>query len=379
MFFSAAARQSVLQYKQKERRIPFDTYNFPVLVQDKNGKDVKRYKSVRVWDGSKDTIRQAIRDTFGPFRDVAEVCGWSEKEMMKEFRSNVMIGEGKDKFDEALEEDDIDYDNPGADNFELTLANLADIAAEQKFPANKVDVLLRELTLEYAMKYYAHKPTTYLRERKAIEKASEELHRIDGTQPTDEMKKEEFLQSLGEDNIHWLFEVDQGDRDNMTREEIAARLDAHLKKEVEEAKRNLKNNKVSKKNDEDSEEDAKANGTENRGTKRNNPDDDSGEESGEETSNAEIKTKGKANKKKYLNAWERPCDFHPGTNCTFDKCPCNAHPRNNNFNREEALKVLSSPTCPAWYKKHCNRFNVQQQQQQQQQQQRQQRQQQQPQ
>merc|ERR1739845_38659 len=112
----------------------------------------------------------------------------------------------------------------------------------------------------------------------------------------------------GEDNIHWLFEVDQGDRDNMTREEIAARLDVHLKKEVEEAKRNLKNNKVSKEYDEDSEEDAKANGTENRGTKRNNPDDDSGEESGDETSNAEIKTKGKANKKKYLNASERPCD-----------------------------------------------------------------------
>ena len=160
--FSATAKLSVLQYKPKGRRTPAETYNFPVLVQDNNGKDVKRYKSVSVWDGHKSSIRQAIRDTYEPFRDVADECGWTEREMLKEFRTNVMEGEGKDKFDEALDEDDIDYDNPSADDFELTLANLLTVAAEHKFPANKVDVYLRELTLEHAITHYGHKPTVYL-------------------------------------------------------------------------------------------------------------------------------------------------------------------------------------------------------------------------
>ena len=162
--FSATAKLSVLQYKQKNRAHcnPAETYNFPVIVEDKNGKDVKRYKSVSVWDGHKNSIRQAIRDTYEPFRDVADACGWTEREMMKEFRTNVMDGEGKEKFDEALEEDDIDYDNPSADDFELTLANLLTVAAEHKFPANKVDVYLRELTLEHAITHYGHKPTVYL-------------------------------------------------------------------------------------------------------------------------------------------------------------------------------------------------------------------------
>ena len=66
--FSATANLSVLKYKQKGHNpVGAGTYKFPVIVEDNNGKDVKRYKSVSVWDGHKNSIRQAIRDTYEPF------------------------------------------------------------------------------------------------------------------------------------------------------------------------------------------------------------------------------------------------------------------------------------------------------------------------
>ena len=269
--FSATAKLSVLQYKPKGRRTPAETYNFPVLVQDNNGKDVKRYKSVSVWDGHKSSIRQAIRDTYEPFRDVADECGWTEREMLKEFRSNVMEGEGKDKFDEALDEDDIDYDNPSADDFEL--------------------------------------------------------------------KKEEFIQSLGEENIHWLFEVDQGDRDNMTREDIADRLDAHLKKEVEEAQKKVKSRKGGG---------GSGNG-------------DSSERSGDSSKRFGKRKRGGRSdrngggKRARTPRDNEPCPFHNGSH-DFGKCAASPFKSNNNYDEWACKKILGRKDIEKdhpWYVKAC--------------------------
>ena len=60
------------------------------------------------------------------------------------------------------------------------------------------------------------------------------MHHIPGTEPSEEQMKDQFIRALGEKNIHWLFEIDQGDHDKMAQEEIANRLDAHLKEEVKE-------------------------------------------------------------------------------------------------------------------------------------------------
>ena len=132
LILSAAAKRSVLKYRPKESGISFETQDFPVIITDKNNKDVKRVRRVKKWDGSKETIQQAIRDTYVPFKKVATECGWSEEEKIEEFQSNVLEGEGKIKFEEALEEDDIDPENPDPDDGDLALANLLDIAAEAR-------------------------------------------------------------------------------------------------------------------------------------------------------------------------------------------------------------------------------------------------------
>ena len=338
--FSATANLSVLKYKQKGRSpIGAGTYDFPVIEEDNNGKDVKRYKSVNIWDGHPKSIRQAIRDTYEPFREVATACGWSEEQMMKEFRTNVMDGDGKEKFDEALEEDDIDYHSPDADDFELTLANLLTIAAEHKYPANKVDVYLRELTLEYALTEYGHKPTVYLRERKAIERANDELQRIDGTQPSEAARKEEFIQSLGEENLHWLFEVDRGDRDNMTREDIADRLDAHLKKEVEEAQKKVKSRKGGG---------GSGNG-------------DSSERSGDSSKRFGKRKRGGRSdrngggKRARTPRDNEPCPFHNGSH-DFGKCAASPFKSNNNYDEWACKKILGRKDIEKdhpWYVKAC--------------------------
>ena len=76
----------MLKYNQKERSPAFETYDFPLLQVDKDGKDVKHYVSVNKYDGSKENIHLAIRDTYEPFREIADDCGWTEKQKIKEFR-----------------------------------------------------------------------------------------------------------------------------------------------------------------------------------------------------------------------------------------------------------------------------------------------------
>ena len=211
------------------------------------------------------------------------------------------------------------------------------------------------------MRKYGHKPSIFLRNIKTFETHAALLPGgMAGLEPTDAQRRQAFPRAFPPEAIHWLFEIDGNgthDRATMTREAMANRLDAHYWHEVIDAKKRLKDGRRGGEGEADTRKRKQVHFEDNQ---QDNIDDSPDKSSKKPSAPKENKHK---------QPWELPCIFHPGTDCTFDKCPCNAHPRNKKFNLDEALKVLGSPTCPAWYKKHCRKFNVRPQQQQQQQQQ----------
>ena len=77
---SANAKKSALRYKPKERTPAYGTTPFPVIRQDVNGKNVKRFIKVRQNNGDREYIHHLLNETFQEFDNAAEESGWDQEE-----------------------------------------------------------------------------------------------------------------------------------------------------------------------------------------------------------------------------------------------------------------------------------------------------------
>ena len=73
---SAHAKKSALRYKPKNRTPAFETAQFPVIRQDVNGENVKRFIKVRQNNGDREYIHHLLNETFQEFNDAANESGW---------------------------------------------------------------------------------------------------------------------------------------------------------------------------------------------------------------------------------------------------------------------------------------------------------------
>ena len=58
--------------------------------------------------------------------------------MLKEFRSEILIGGAKDLFDNAMDEGGVDINDPEEEAFNLTISNFIEGITEEKYPATNI-------------------------------------------------------------------------------------------------------------------------------------------------------------------------------------------------------------------------------------------------
>ena len=123
LIFSASAARSMLKYCPPERTPAYEDAKFPVNEDDGNGGTIKRYLTAKQFDGDSNMVHHLMRDSLKEFEGIAETCNWNDAKMLKEFRTNILIGKGVETWDEAIDKGNIDVDNPNEDDWELAFNN----------------------------------------------------------------------------------------------------------------------------------------------------------------------------------------------------------------------------------------------------------------
>ena len=231
-----ATLRAVLKYGMPERDPPYGKYPVSLTRTNNNNQEVKISKSIPKYDGDKAFLFLFIRDTIPRFEKVATECAWTDEETFSYMLDDVLEGKAKNKWEEALEEGNgpgqpIDPENPDPDDFDMTVSNFCAGVAEQEWPGNDVLKYLQALKYEQVLETFAHQPTDFLRERMRIEKWRESLPTIIGTEPSEELLKEELFTSFEEKDQEWFEKVDNSGKNNrrtMSRLEIAKLFDARM-------------------------------------------------------------------------------------------------------------------------------------------------------
>ena len=356
---SAANNDPIFVYGQSNRKNPYGTKSFPLYdPADIEAADAaeaagntrppvnKTYFEVAQFDGKKEFSHQYARDTLKQFRATAEAGRWTESKKFSNMLDNVLLDEGKDHWEQAImwgngEDDPIDADDPDDGDFEQVVTNMFGQMAGQDYPANVMFDYFSGINYdEDILRLFAHDPVQYLYKLRKLETLTgAELAMRDGTEPTEDMRRDTFWRSFSADARHWVDQVDAGGANeyaDMTRQEISKRMRAFYGPKVKEAMLRLRN----KSNHDDGS--GKGNGKNKRFGKRKRGRGDGHDDNG-------------TKKRKYTGNKD-PCPFHDGHN--FGQCAARPFQDNRRFDKWQCRKVLGREDIERdfpWFVKACEK------------------------
>ena len=330
LHYAAAAVKAVFKYNMPERKPPYKTYPVKITRTNANNQTVETRKHVRQYNGDKRYLFLFIRDSVPTFNKVVALAGWDAEEQFAEFYDNVLQGEAKNLWEEALEEGNsngpIYPENPGPEDLDVAIGNFCCKVVDQEWPGNNNYKYLQQLTYEQVLETYGHTPTKYLSGRKLISKWTESIPTIAGTEPTEEAEKDIFYNSFREEDQDWFERVDNNGKHNrreMTQEQIADRMDARMLDRTKAAEA-----AIAKRN---SRGGGGSGGSS--GSKRKRDREDDGEE--DNTGDADTKPDAKRHKDCYLHKDKDGNSYHE-----WAKCFANPDLSNKNFRESVCKKVL---------------------------------------
>ena len=336
--------RSCLKYNATDKSADYTDFSYLVVRENLAGNQVKQSKTVKQYNGDPAYLHHFLRDSHKQFKAVATENAWTQVVQFSNFYEDVLKGPAKDYWDEALEEgngpdDPIDPEDPGADDFEMTVVNFIGKIADQEYPGYYVWEYLRELKYDDILSRFQHKPSAFLRHIKKIEGMCEHLAMRDNTQPSDETVNLWYYQSFKEEHRDWLKDLDNfGNNDplTMTREQMASRWDAHLSKQVSDAKKAAKNGHNNRDRDGPGNNGYQKNRNGYKGGRGDRKRGDRKRKGG--NGNGHDNDSSPSQKKPFVNYAEQKCEFHGGHK--WKDCNANPYKGNKNFKEGNCLKVL---------------------------------------
>ena len=327
---TAAALKAAFKYNMPERKPPYEKYPVKITRTSANNRTVETRKHISQYDGDEKFLFLFIRDSVSTFNKVAALAGWNAEEQFAEMYDNVLQGQARNFWEEALEEGNsdrpIDPEDPGPEDLDIAIGNFCCKVVDQEWPGNNIYKYLQQLTYKQVLETYGHTPTKYLSGRKLISKWTESIPTIAGTEPTEEVEKDIFYNSFREEDQDWFEQVDnngQHNRHKMTQEQIADCMDARMLDRVKAAKA-----AIAKRN---SRGGGGSSGSSGSKRKRDREDDDETDD----TSDADTKRDAKRHKGCFLHKDKDGNPYHD-----WVKCFANPDPDNNNFRASACKKVL---------------------------------------